>query len=100
MNPLDTTDRAILHELQADGRVSNVQLAERVHLSESACLRHVRLLEESGVIDRFTMIVNQAAVGLPGNVFAEITLTSQKQEDLDRFEEAVRAVPEIMECYL
>lgn len=100
MNPLDTTDHAILHELQADGRISNVQLAERVHLSESACLRRVRLLEESGVIDRFTMIVNQAAVGLPGNVFAEITLTSQKQEDLDRFEEAVRAVPEIMECYL
>lgn len=100
MNEINTTDRAILHELQVDGRISNVHLAERVHLSESACLRRVRLLEASGVIERFAMIVDQAAVGVPGNVFAEITLVSQKQQDLDAFEEAVRKVPEIMECYL
>jgi Lrp/AsnC family transcriptional regulator, leucine-responsive regulatory protein len=100
MRSLDATDRAILHELQVDGRISNVRLAQRVHLSESACLRRVRLLEQHGVIDRFTMIVDQAAVGVPGNVFAEITLSSQKQDDLDAFEDAVRAVPEVMECYL
>ena len=97
---LDATDRAILRELQGDGRISNVHLAERVHLSESACLRRVRLLDERGVIERFTMIVNQEAVGLPANVFAEMTLVSQKQQDLDAFEEAVRKVPEVMECYL
>ena len=100
MTLIDATDRAILRELQRDGRISNVMLAERVHLSESACLRRVRLLEQSGVIERFAMIVDQAAVGVPGNVFAEITLVSQKQQDLDAFEEAVGLVPEIMECYL
>ncbi len=100
MISIDATDRAILHELQVDGRISNVNLAARVHLSESACLRRVRLLEESGVIERFAMIVDQAAVGVPGNVFAEITLVSQKQQDLDTFEAAAREVPEIMECYL
>lgn len=97
---VDATDRAILDALQADGRMSNVQLAERVHLSESACLRRVRQLEQSGVIARYTMLVDPVAVGIPGNVFAEITLASQKQEDLDRFERAVREVPEVMECYL
>lgn len=97
---LDDTDLAILRELQDDGRISNVQLAERVHLSESACLRRVRLLEAAGVIERYTMIVNPEAAGVPGNVFAEITLVSQQQADLDRFESAVRAVPEVMEAYL
>lgn len=97
---LDTTDRAILHELQIDGRLSNVVLAQRIHLSESACLRRVRLLEGAGAIERYTMIVNPEAVGLSGNIFAEITLVSQKQAELDHFEIAVRAVPEVMECYL
>ncbi|MCB1747952.1 MAG: Lrp/AsnC family transcriptional regulator [Gammaproteobacteria bacterium] len=97
---IDPTDRAILTALQADGRMTNVQLAERVHLSESACLRRVRLLEAHGVIARYTMLVDPVAVGIPGNVFAEITLVSQQQQDLDRFEAAVREVPEVMECYL
>ncbi len=97
---IDATDRAILAALQGDGRMTNVELAERVHLSESACLRRVRLLEDNGVIERYTMLVSPAAVGINGNVFAEITLNSQKQEDLDAFEAAVRAVPEVMECYL
>jgi DNA-binding Lrp family transcriptional regulator len=97
---LDKIDRAILRELQADGRLSNVELATRVNLSESACLRRVRLLEERGVVERFTLLVNPLAVGLGGTVFAEITLSSQKQVELDAFERAVRAVPEVMECYL
>ena len=60
-------------------------------MSESACLRRVRQLEERGIIERFTMIINQAAVGMPGNVLAEITLSSQVLETLDTFEEALRA---------
>lgn len=100
MIKIDATDRAILDALQQDGRMTNVDLAARVHLSESACLRRVRLLEDNGVIERYTMLVSPAAVGINGNVFAEITLTSQKQEELDAFEAAVRAVPEVMECYL
>ncbi len=97
---LDRTDRAILHELQLDGRISNVKLAERVNLSESACLRRVKLLEETGVVEGYMMLINQAAVGLPGNVFVEITLNRQQREDLDAFEASASLVPEVMECYL
>jgi len=97
---LDRTDRAILHELQRDGRVSNVNLAGRVNLSESACLRRVKLLEEAGVIARYATLLNQSAVGLPDSVFVEISLTREQQEDLNAFEEAVRKLPEVMEAYL
>jgi len=87
-------------ELQRNGRLSNRELAEHVHLSESACLRRVRTLEEAGVIDRYAALVNQAKVGLPGNVFVSITLNRQEQADLAAFEAAVQGVPEVMECYL
>jgi DNA-binding Lrp family transcriptional regulator len=97
---LDRIDRAILAELQRNGRLSNRELAEGVHLSESACLRRVRALEEAGVIDRYAALVNQAKVGLPGNVFVSITLNRQEQADLAAFEAAVQGVPEVMECYL
>jgi Lrp/AsnC family transcriptional regulator, leucine-responsive regulatory protein len=97
---LDRVDTTILTELQRDGRLSNRELAERANLSESACLRRVRGLEEAGVIDRYAALVNQAKVGLPGNVFVSITLNRQEQADLTAFEEAVRRVPEVMECYL
>ena len=100
MVSLDRTDRAILHELQLDGRISNVKLAERVNLSESACLRRVKLLEEAGIIGGYAMLINQAAVGLSGNVFVEITLNRQRREDQDAFEASVARVPEVMECYL
>ena len=97
---LDRTDRGLLAELQRDGRLTNRELADRVHLSESACLRRVRVLEEAGVIDRYAAVVSQNKVGLPGNVFVSITLNRQDQTDLSAFEEAVRRVPEVMECYL
>jgi len=97
---LDRTDQAILAELQRDGRLSNRELADKVHLSESACLRRMRALEEAGVIDRYAALVSQSRVGLPGNVFVSITLNRQEQADLAAFEEAVKRVPEVMECYL
>ena len=97
---LDRTDRTILAELQRDGRLSNRELAEKVHLSESACLRRVRALEEAGVIDRYAALVSQSKLGLPGTVFVSITLNRQEQADLAAFEEAVKRVPEVMECYL
>ena len=97
---LDRTDRALLAELQRDGRLSNRELAVRVHLSESACLRRVRALEQAGVIDRYSAVVTQSKVGLPGNVFVSLTLNRQDQADLSAFEEAVKNVPEVMECYL
>ena len=99
-SPLDGIDRAILTELQRDGRLSNVQLSELVGLSESACLRRVRMLEQSGIIDRYVMLVDQGAVGKPGNVFVRVTLDGQQREKLSSFEEGIRTVPEVMECYL
>jgi Lrp/AsnC family leucine-responsive transcriptional regulator len=97
---IDKTDRTILHALQLDGRLSNVNLSQQVNLSESACLRRVKLLENAGVVERYSMLVNQAAVGLPGNVFVEISLAQQQQDELDIFEERVLNIPEVMECYL
>ena len=97
---LDRTDRRILHELQLDARLSNTALAERVSLSESACLRRVRRLEASGMLVGVVGIVDQSLAGYPDNVFVSITLTSQQQNDLRRFEAAVCELPEVMECYL
>jgi len=97
---IDRIDGLILAALQRDGRLSNRELSERVHLSESACLRRVRSLEEAGVIDGYAARINQGKVGLPGNVFVSITLNRQEQADLAAFEAAVQGVPEVMECYL
>ena len=96
----DRYDTLILEALQEDGRISNVQLAQRVNLSESACLRRVRALEESGLIDRYVALVNQNAAGLSGNVFVQIGLQREVESDLAAFEQAVRDIPEVMECYL
>ena len=100
MTALDAIDRRILAALQQDGRLTNVQLAERIGLSESACLRRVRLLEQNGIIDRYVMLINQGAIGKPGNVFVQVTLEGQQKEKLQRFEEEIGTVTEVMECYL
>ena len=97
---LDNTDYAILKNLQTEGRLSNSDLAERVNLSASACLRRVRLMEEAGIIEGYTMLVNQAAVGKSSIIFVEVSLTSQSEKNLADFESAVSDCPEIMECYL
>ncbi|MEE8444194.1 MAG: Lrp/AsnC family transcriptional regulator [Alphaproteobacteria bacterium] len=97
---LDATDRKILNQLQADGRMTNAELAERINLSPSACLRRVNRLEADGVIAGYAMLVNQAAIGLGTNVIVEVTLDSQAEEYLNNFEQAVREVPAVMECYL
>lgn len=99
-NQLDRLDQRILSALQRDGRLTNVQLAEQVGLSESACLRRVRALEQNGIIDRYVMLIDQAAVGKPGNVFVRVTLEGQQQENLLRFEAEIGRVKEVMECYL
>lgn len=97
---LDRYDRLILEALQKDGRISNVHLANRVSLSESACLRRVRSLEESGMIERYAALVSQTSAGLPGNVFVHIGLHREEESELAAFESAVRNIPEVMECYL
>lgn len=97
---IDRYDRALLKALQADGRITNSELAERVSLSESACLRRVRALESSGLIEGYAAIINQQRAGCPVDVFVNITLDRQDETDLRAFEEAVRKIPEVMECYL
>jgi DNA-binding Lrp family transcriptional regulator len=97
---LDKYDKSILEALQKDGRISNVQLAQYVSLSESACLRRVRALEESGMIRGYVALVSQNEAGLPNNVFVQIGLHREVESELTAFEEAVRNIPEVMECYL
>jgi DNA-binding Lrp family transcriptional regulator len=97
---LDQIDAKILSELQDNARLSNVALAERVHLSPSPCLARVRALEREGVIDRYVTLVKPLAVGLGVSVFIQITLEKQSTEALEVFETAVGRRPEVMECYL
>jgi len=100
IDDLDDLDRAILRELMRDGRMSNVDLAERVHLSPSACLRRVRGLEERGVIARYVMLLDADKAGLAGAAFIFVTLEQQGRAMLDAFERDVRRHPEITECHL
>lgn len=100
MNDLDQTDARILKHLQKDGRISNQDLADKVNLSPSACLRRVRRLEQDGIIDGYAALLNPIAVGRASNIFIEITLSSQSQAVLNAFETAIAKVPDVMECYL
>ena len=97
---LDRFDKAILDQLQRDGRISNVQLAAQVNLSESACLRRVRVLEQAGLIERYVALLDQKEAGLTGTIFVHIVLGREEQSDLAAFEAAVQNIPEVMECYL
>jgi Lrp/AsnC family leucine-responsive transcriptional regulator len=97
---LDDRDRAILRELMRDGRLTNAELAERVHLSPSASLRRTKLLEESGLIAGYAMVMDPARAGLPGVAFVLVTLDQQGRAALDAFEAAVVRHAEILECYL
>ena len=96
---LDAIDRNILNELQADGRLSNVELAQRVHLSPSACLRRVKLLEETGVIAGYVALLNPKLVGQSGVSFTIINLATMSNALLEAFEAAVRETPEILDCF-
>ena len=97
---LDTIDKSILNLLQSNGRISNSDLADQVGLSPSACLRRVRQLEETHIIEGYVMLVNSAAIGKPSNIFVEVSLASQSEYSLNSFENAVAECPEVMECYL
>ncbi len=87
---LDRYDKQILAELQRDGRISNVELAGRVSLSESACLRRVRALEQAGLIERYVALLNQKKAGVAGNVFVHIALNREEQSELAAFEAAAQ----------
>jgi len=97
---LDTLDLRILNELQRDGGLSNVALAQRVGLSPSPCLTRVKALQASGVIRQYVALLDAQQLGLNLNVFISISLKQQTRAALDAFEARVCAREEVMECYL
>src|SRR5258708_17739681 len=97
---LDSIDWKILGLLQGDARMSNVELAKAIGLSPSPCLNRVRALEEAGYISRYVTLLDALRVGLKVSVFIQVTLERQIESALERFENAIRSRPEVMECYL
>ncbi|MBL8846977.1 MAG: Lrp/AsnC family transcriptional regulator [Hyphomicrobium zavarzinii] len=97
---LDATDRRILRELMADGALTNVALAQRVGLSAPPCLRRVRALEDAGVIQGYTALVDEAALGFELTAFAMVGLHSQAEGDLRAFENRVLGWPMVREAYM
>lgn len=97
---LDPIDRMILSELQADGRMTNVELAKRVGISAPPCLRRVRALEEAGLIRGYHADVNARELGFEVQVFAMVGLESQAEHELSAFEEQCRSWPLVRECHM
>lgn len=96
---LDAIDRAILRELQHDAKLSNVDLAQRVHLSPSACLRRVKQLEDAGVIAQYVALLNPKAIGQPGTSFTIVNVERTTPDTLRSFEQAVRDESQILDCF-
>ena len=97
---LDPIDRHLLAELQAQGRITNVELASRVGLTAPPCLRRVRALEESGVIRGYHAELDGARLGFAITVFAMVSLKSQAEDALRGFEDHIRTLPEVRECHM
>lgn len=97
---LDRIDQRILHDLQENGRMTNVELARRVGISAPPCLRRVRALERAGFIRGYHAEIEPRALGYNVMVFAQVGLTSQAEPDLQAFEKLVRSWPEVRECYM
>ncbi len=97
---LDATDRRILRVLQQQGRVTNAELAEMIHLSPSACHRRVQRLESEGFVAGYHARLDLRRIGRSTVVFVEITLSGQSDEILDAFEREVARVPDVLECHL
>lgn len=96
---LDPFDRKILAELQREGRQTVAQLATRVGLSESPCLRRLRRLEEEGYIEGYQSVLNRTKLGLGVMGFVQVAIHPHRAEDAERFKAAIAAVPEIVECH-
>jgi Transcriptional regulators len=97
---LDDIDKRILRTLQRDGRLQNVELAKKVGLSPSPCLRRVRLLEKSGVIERYVAMVDGSKVGMGLTLFVRVWFKAQDAETTSRFTEAIKKLPQVVECHL
>ncbi|AVA22628.1 Lrp/AsnC family transcriptional regulator [Rhizobium sp. CB3171] len=97
---LDSLDRAILRVLQQDGKIQNTELAAKVGLSPSPCLRRVKLLEEAGIIKQYVAILDPAKLDMGFTVFVRIWLSSQDEETTTAFYEAAEKLPQVVECHL
>lgn len=97
---LDSYDRRILDVLQREGRISNQELADRIGLSPSPCLRRVRALEESGIIAGYRALLDPGKLGLDLIALISISMDRHTAEQFARFDETVRALPEVLECLL
>lgn len=97
---LDKFDRKILEALQAEGRLSNLELAERIGLSPSPCLRRVRALEESGLIAGYRAVLDARKLGLSIMALLHISMDKHTPERFAHFEAAITALPEVLECLL
>ncbi len=97
---MDLKDQQIIRELQLNGRLTNNELAERVNLSPSPCLRRVRNLERSGIIAGYAALIDQSAYGLPITVFIRIKLEHHNKQAVQTFEKHVGEIDEILDCYL
>ena len=97
---LDRIDKNIIRALQNNGRMQNNDLAREIGLSPSSCLRRVKLLEEAGVIQNYTTVVDPQKIGLQLILFSRIWLTGQDAETIDTFIEAMKELPQVMECYI
>ncbi len=97
---LDAIDKNILRVIQGNSRVSIVELADKVGLSETPCARRVHKLQDEGVIQGYFTALDQAAVGLPVSVFVFIKLERQLCDNLDSFECLIGSLPEVIDCYL
>ena len=95
---LDRTDRRILEEIQRNGRISNLELADAVGLSPTPCSRRVKRLEDSGIIDRHVTLLNQSRLGLKLTAFITITMDRHTPERFDNFEKQLSEFPEVIEC--
>lgn len=100
LSKFDAIDLQIMRELQEDGRMTNVKLAERVGLTAPPCLRRVRALEEAGVIRSYHANLDHGKLGYSITVFAMVSLRSQAESDLRAFENYVGTLPEVRECYM
>jgi DNA-binding Lrp family transcriptional regulator len=96
----DAIDLKLLAELQADGRITNVDLAAKVGLTAPPCLRRVRTLEQSGAIKSYHADIDPASLGYTIMVFAMVSLKSQAEDDLRSFEALMRSLPEVRECHM
>ena len=99
MIALDDIDRRIVNALQADGRLPMVELAERVGLSATPCQRRVKRLEEEGVIGRYAALVSPLSLGLALHALVQVTLDDHSEKNVEAFEAAIRARPEVVACY-